>query len=236
MTHAEIANGPYSQVDEHIHSLSSSSVVLQEHLGSVLTCYQMQVLCWAPALQDSQLFDQHHPIAHNHPLSAGTCPSTLACTSFLFYSLHMPEDMSYGTSLSGSSLSHLSMLLQMPEDTPHPCHTHTLECFAFIACTHTLADLCMPPCGYAGQKKPGVSSFLQPCGFQELNSGCRAWQRVPLPTERLTHPRGCSSEGRIIFHCMYISHFFFDSSVKGSSRPEHGTGDRLFSSTLTSLL
>lgn len=39
----------------------------------------------------------------------------------------MPENMSYGTGLSGSSLIHLAMLLQMSGDTPQPDAMHMLE-------------------------------------------------------------------------------------------------------------
>ena len=41
---------------------------------------------------------------------------------------------------------------------------------------------------HAGIGIVGLGSLLLPCAFQGLNSGCQAWQQVPLPIEPLCWP------------------------------------------------
>lgn len=58
----------------------------------------------------------------------------------------------------------------------------------------------------------GVGSPLPLCMFQELNSGCQAWQQVPLPAE----PSHQLSS--IAFSCLYLI-LCADSLDHSSKRP-----------------
>lgn len=49
---------------------------------------------------------------------------------------------------------------------------------------------CISVCVREVRKQPvGVGSLVQPCGFQELNSGCQIRWQVPLPDEVFCWPR-----------------------------------------------